>query len=140
MSARPYVLAVQPSILDDSRAPAGKAVLWAYIHVPPGSDLDPTESITAQVERFAPGFRDLILAHHAVPASSREAVNPTEIGGDISGGVFDMRQALRRPILSPPLAHTDARRLPGIRRDTPGSVRERHGRLARCPHSSAGCR
>lgn len=101
VSARPYVLAVQPSILDDSRAPAGKAVLWAYIHVPPGSDLDPTESITAQVERFAPGFRDLILAHHAVPASSREAVNPTEIGGDISGGVFDMRQALRRPTLSP---------------------------------------
>ncbi|QEA28791.1 MULTISPECIES: phytoene desaturase family protein [Microbacterium] len=101
MSERPYVLTVQPSVLDDSRAPAGKAVFWAYIHVPPGSDLDPTELITAQVERFAPGFRDLILAHHAVPASSREAINPAEIGGDISGGVFDMRQALRRPILSP---------------------------------------
>lgn len=101
VSERPYVLAVQPSVLDDSRAPEGKAVLWAYIHVPPGSDLDPTELITAQVERFAPGFRDLILAHHAVPASSREAINPAEIGGDISGGVFDMRQALRRPVLSP---------------------------------------
>lgn len=101
VSDRPYVLAVQPSVLDDSRAPAGKAVFWAYIHVPPGSDLDPTELITAQVERYAPGFRDLILAHHAVPASSREAINPTEIGGDISGGVFDIRQALRRPVLSP---------------------------------------
>lgn len=101
VSDRPYVLAVQPSVFDDSRAPAGKAVLWAYIHVPNGSDLDPTELITAQVERFAPGFRDLILAHHAVPASSREAINPAEIGGDISGGVFDIRQALRRPVLSP---------------------------------------
>lgn len=101
VSDRPYVLAVQPSVLDDSRAPAGKAVLWAYIHVPAGSDLDPTELITAQVERFAPGFRDLVLGHHAVPASSREAINPAEIGGDISGGVFDIRQALRRPVLSP---------------------------------------
>lgn len=100
VSDRPYVLAVQPSILDDTRAPKGKAVLWAYIHVPNGSDLDPTELITAQVERFAPGFRDLILAHHAVPASSREAINRTEIGGDISGGVFDIRQALRRPTVS----------------------------------------
>ncbi|MDF2507661.1 MAG: dehydrogenase [Microbacterium sp.] len=101
VSDRPYVLAVQPSVFDATRAPEGKAVLWAYIHVPPGSDLDPTELITAQVERFAPGFRDLILAHRAVPASSREAINPAEIGGDISGGVFDIRQALRRPVLSP---------------------------------------
>ena len=98
---RPYVLAVQPSTHDDSRAPQGKAVLWAYIHVPAGSDLDPTVLITAQVERFAPGFRDLVLAQHAVPASAREAINPSELGGDISGGVFDMRQALRRPSLSP---------------------------------------
>ncbi len=81
--------------------PRGKAVLWAYIHVPPGSDLDPTESITAQVERFAPASATSSSRTHAVPASSREAVNPTEIGGDISGGVFDMRQALRRPTLSP---------------------------------------
>ncbi|MFS0893000.1 phytoene desaturase family protein [Microbacterium sp. 179-I 3D3 NHS] len=100
VSERPYVLAVQPSVFDDTRAPEGKAVLWAYIHVPNGSDLDPTELIIAQVERFAPGFRDLILAHHAVPASSREAINPAEIGGDISGGVFDIRQAVRRPVVS----------------------------------------
>lgn len=101
VSDRPYVLAVQPSVLDASRAPAGRAVFWAYIHVPAGSDLDPTALITTQVERFAPGFRDRILAHHAVPASSREAVNPAEIGGDISGGVFSLAQALRRPTLSP---------------------------------------
>ncbi|KJL29373.1 phytoene desaturase family protein [Microbacterium oxydans] len=101
VSDRPYVLLVQPSVFDSTRAPAGNAVLWAYIHVPAGSDLDPTERITAQIERFAPGFRDRILAHHAVPASAREAINPAEIGGDISGGLFDIRQALRRPALSP---------------------------------------
>lgn len=101
VSASPYVLAVQPSVLDPSRAPAGKAVLWAYIHVPAGSTLDPTELVTRQVERFAPGFRDLILASHAVPAASREAANPAEIGGDVLGGAFTMLQAVRRPVISP---------------------------------------
>ena len=100
VSERPYVLAVQPSVLDDTRAPAGKAVLWAYIHVPQGSDLDATELITHQVERFAPGFRDRILAHDSVPASSREAFNPSAIGGDILGGAFTIPQAIRRPVLS----------------------------------------
>lgn len=97
VSERPYVLTVQPSVLDPTRAPEGKAVLWAYIHVPHGSGIDATELITQQVERFAPGFRDRILATHSVPASSREAVNPAEIGGDILGGAFTIRQALRRP-------------------------------------------
>ncbi|MHC9046044.1 phytoene desaturase family protein [Microbacterium saperdae] len=101
VSDRPYVLAVQPSVFDPTRAPAGHAVFWAYIHVPAGSDLDPTALITAQVERFAPGFRDRILAHHAVPASSREAINPAELGGDISGGVLSIAQLVRRPTLSP---------------------------------------
>lgn len=100
VSERPYVLAVQPSVLDDTRAPEGKAVLWAYIHVPQGSQLDATELITRQVERFAPGFRDRILGHHAVPASAREAINPAEIGGDILGGAFTLLQAFRRPTLS----------------------------------------
>lgn len=99
ISDRPYALTVQPSVFDPSRAPEGKAVLWAYIHVPQNSDLDATELITRQVERFAPGFRDLILAHHSVPASSREAVNPSEIGGDILGGAFTIPQAIRRPVL-----------------------------------------
>ncbi|MGB4135814.1 MAG: NAD(P)/FAD-dependent oxidoreductase, partial [Microbacterium sp.] len=100
VSERPYVLTVQPSALDDSRAPQGCAVLWAYIHVPNGSDLDPTESIVRQVERFAPGFRDLILGSAAVPASAREALNPAEIGGDVFGGAFTLAQAFRRPTLS----------------------------------------
>lgn len=100
ISERPYVLAVQPSALDDSRAPAGKAVLWAYIHVPHGSPVDPTELVFRQVERFAPGFRDLVLASHAVPASRREAENPAEIGGDVLGGAFTLLQAVRRPVVS----------------------------------------
>ncbi|UNK70035.1 NAD(P)/FAD-dependent oxidoreductase [Microbacterium sp. H1-D42] len=101
VSDRPYVLAVQPSVLDDTRAPAGKAVLWAYIHVPAGSDLDATELITRQVERFAPDFRERILASRAVPASAREMLNASEIGGDVFGGAFTIRQAFRRPVLSP---------------------------------------
>ncbi|MGO2930970.1 phytoene desaturase family protein [Microbacterium sp.] len=100
VSDRPYVLAVQPSVLDDTRAPEGKAVLWSYIHVPRGSDLDATELITRQVERFAPGFRDRILAHTSVPASAREAINPANVGGDILGGAFTIPQALARPVLS----------------------------------------
>ncbi|MEV4735955.1 MULTISPECIES: phytoene desaturase family protein [unclassified Microbacterium] len=100
VSERPYVLTVQPSVFDPSRAPEGKAVLWAYIHVPANSDLDPTELVARQVERFAPGFRDRVLAHHAVPASSREAINPAEIGGDILGGALTLPQAIRRPVLS----------------------------------------
>src|SRR5690606_17663959 len=66
-----------------------------------GSDLDATEAITQQIERFAPGFRDRVLATNAVPASSREAINPSEIGGDVLGGAFTIRQAIRRPVLSP---------------------------------------
>ena len=101
VSERPYVLAVQPSVLDDTRAPAGKAVLWAYIHVPAGSDLDPTELVTRQVERFAPGFRDLVLASTAVTAAQRALSNPAAVGGDILGGAFTVAQSIRRPVVSP---------------------------------------
>ena len=100
ISENPYVLAVQPSVLDDSRAPAGHASFWAYLHVPAGSASDPTEAIIRQVERFAPGFRDRILATHAVTAVQREALNPAAIGGDIFGGAFTLTQAVRRPVLS----------------------------------------
>jgi phytoene dehydrogenase-like protein len=100
VSDRPYVLTVQPSILDDTRAPAGKHVLWAYIHVPSGSTLDPTELVTRQVERFAPGFRSRILASHAMTAAERQAYNPADIGGDILGGAFTFAQAIRRPVVS----------------------------------------
>ncbi|WP_309064649.1 phytoene desaturase family protein [Microbacterium sp.] len=101
VSDRPYVLVVQPSVLDESRAPEGKSVLWTYIHVPADSPLDATELIIRQIERFAPGFRDRILASHAVPASAREMLNPAEIDGDILGGAFSMLQAVRRPVISP---------------------------------------
>ncbi|WEG09603.1 NAD(P)/FAD-dependent oxidoreductase [Microbacterium horticulturae] len=100
IAERPYVLAVQPSVLDATRAPRGHQVLWAYIHVPAGSMLDPTETVTRQVERFAPGFRDRVLATHAMTAAQRQAYNPAEIGGDILGGTFSMAQAVRRPIVS----------------------------------------
>jgi len=100
VAERPYVLAVQPSVLDTTRAPHGHQVLWAYIHVPPGSTLDATETVTRQVERFAPGFRDRILASHAMTAVQRQAYNPADIGGDILGGAFSMVQAVRRPVVS----------------------------------------
>lgn len=100
VSDRPYVLAVQPSVFDESRAPRGHSALWTYIHVPSQSRLDPTELVIRQVERFAPGFRSRIIAHHAVPASEREAINAAEIGGDVFGGAFTLSQALRRPVLS----------------------------------------
>ncbi len=101
VSDRPYVLAVQPSVLDPTRAPAGKQVLWTYIHAPADSEVDATELIVRQVERFAPGFRDRILASHAVTPRERARINPAEIGGDIFGGAFTLRQAVVRPVLSP---------------------------------------
>lgn len=100
VSERPFVLAAQPGVIDETRAPAGKGVLWTYIHVPHGSPLDATELVTRQVERFAPGFRDVVLASHAVAASEREALNPSDIGGDILAGAFTLGQAVRRPVLS----------------------------------------
>jgi phytoene dehydrogenase-like protein len=96
----PYVLATQPSILDGSRAPAGKQVLWAYIHVPLNSTLDATELVTRQIERFAPGFRDTILASASMSALDVAAYNPNNIGGDILGGAVTVAQLLRRPTLS----------------------------------------
>ncbi|MDR6868082.1 phytoene dehydrogenase-like protein [Microbacterium resistens] len=101
VSETPYVLTVQPSVLDDTRAPEGKQAFWAYIHVPAGSDLDATAIITERIERFAPGFRDRILASHAVTARERPRINPAEIGGDVFGGAFTMAQAVKRPAVSP---------------------------------------
>lgn len=97
---RPFVLVTQPSVLDDTRAPEGKAVLWAYTHVPPGSDHDVTEAVTAQVERFAPGFRDLVLATHSLSASDFAEYNPLYVGGDIYGGAVTLAQLVKRPVVS----------------------------------------
>lgn len=94
---RPYVLVSQPSIVDPSRAPAGGQVLWAYTHVPAGSTLDRTEAITAQVERFAPGFRDRILAVSSSSAVEVESHNANYVGGDIAAGDVSLRQLVARP-------------------------------------------
>lgn len=98
----PYVLVAQPSAFDASRAPAGKHVLWAYTHVPHGSTADRGAAITAQIERFAPGFRDLILASTSTTAIDVEFSNPNYIGGDISAGGVDLMQLLRRPTMFDP--------------------------------------
>ncbi|MGH8861315.1 MAG: phytoene desaturase family protein [Jatrophihabitantaceae bacterium] len=97
---RPYVLCVQPSVADPSRAPEGKHVLWAYCHVPNGSTRDMTAAVEAQVERFAPGFGELVLARHVLTASALEAFDANLVGGDIGGGAADLRQFVARPTLS----------------------------------------
>ena len=96
----PHVLVTQPSIADPTRAPAGKQVLWAYTHVPAGSTLDATELITAEVERFAPGFRDVVLASAASSATDLAAYNPNYVGGDIYTGDLTLWQLLKRPVVS----------------------------------------
>jgi phytoene dehydrogenase-like protein len=96
---RPFVLLVQPTVFDPSRAPEGKHVAWAYCHVPNGSDVDMTERIEAQVERFAPGFRELILARSTLGPRELEARNRNLVGGDLNGGAMDLGQVLRRPTL-----------------------------------------
>jgi len=96
---RPYVLAVQPSLWDPTRAPAGKDTLWAYCHVPNGSTVDMTERIEDQIERFAPGFRDRILARVAAGPAELERQNANLVGGDINGGLQDLRQLFTRPVI-----------------------------------------
>ena len=100
VAGHPYVLVTQPSVLDVTRAPEGKHVLWAYIHVPSGSTLDATELVTAQVERYAPGFRGLVLASAASTATELAAYNPNYVGGDIYSGSLDLRQLVKRPVVS----------------------------------------
>jgi phytoene dehydrogenase-like protein len=99
LAAAPFVLLVQPTIADPSRAPAGKQVAWAYCHVPNGSTRDMTAAIEAQVERFAPGFRDRVLARATKDAPAMEAWDANYVGGDINGGIGDWRQLLFRPVV-----------------------------------------
>lgn len=96
---KPYVLLAQQSILDDSRAPKGQHTAWAYCHVPHGSEVDMTEIIENQVERYAPGFKDLILAKHTFNARDMQVYNMNYIGGDINGGIQDITQLFTRPAL-----------------------------------------
>ncbi len=94
---RPYCLVAQPGVVDHTRAPAGRQTLWAYCHVPSGSGADMAERIEAQIERFAPGFRDLILARSVRTAVDMEAHNPNYVGGDINCGAGTLRQTVFRP-------------------------------------------
>jgi phytoene dehydrogenase-like protein len=96
----PFVLVAQQSLFDHGRAPAGKHTGWAYCHVPNGSRFDMSERIERQIERFAPGFRDLIIARHARDTAGFEAYNENCVGGDINGGVQDLRQMFFRPVAS----------------------------------------
>jgi phytoene dehydrogenase-like protein len=97
---QPFVLVAQPTLFDPSRAPEGKHVLWAYCHVPNGSTVDMADRIESQIERFASGFRDCVLARHVSAPAALEAMDANLIGGDISGGAMTMRQMFFRPTSS----------------------------------------
>ncbi len=109
--AHPYVLLAQPSEFDPARNPSGVNAVWSYTHVPKGSDLDMRERVTAQIERFAPGFRDRITAVHQITAAEYASYNRNYHGGDFSAGAVNMRQLLMRPTLSVDPHRTPA---PGI--------------------------
>ncbi|NRF37897.1 NAD(P)/FAD-dependent oxidoreductase [Pedobacter foliorum] len=108
---KPFVLLAQQSLFDTSRAPEGKHTAWAYCHVPNGSVTDMTETIEKQIERFAPGFRERILAKHTMNTAQVEAYNPNYIGGDINGGVIDLGQIFTRPALRSSPYRTSAKGL-----------------------------
>jgi phytoene dehydrogenase-like protein len=97
---RPFVLVTQQTLADPTRAPAGQHTLWAYCHVPNGCTVDVTERIEAQIDRFAPGWRDRILARHVTPPAALEAYNANYVGGDIAGGAPDGLQLLFRPVVT----------------------------------------
>ncbi|MEV4070688.1 phytoene desaturase family protein [Nonomuraea fuscirosea] len=107
-SPRPYVLLVQPYAADPTR---GGYTLWAYCHVPNGSATDMSDAIETQIERYAPGFRDRVLARHVSGPAELEAGNPNLVGGDIGGGLASLGQFLRRPVWSPAPWRTP---LPGV--------------------------
>jgi phytoene dehydrogenase-like protein len=99
VAKRPYTLVTQQSLFDSTRAPIGQHTGWAYCHVPNDSTVDMTAAIEAQIERFAPGFRDTILARHTMSTHDFQQYNPNYIGGDINGGVQNWRQLFTRPAL-----------------------------------------
>lgn len=94
---RPFVILAQPSLFDETRAPPGRQTAWAYCHVPHGSALDVSDRIERQIERFAPGFRDRVLARHVMAPAALEQYNSNYVGGDIGGGTQDLRQLFTRP-------------------------------------------
>jgi phytoene dehydrogenase-like protein len=129
---RPFILLAQQSLFDGTRAPEGKHTVWAYCHVPNGSGFDMTERIEAQIERFAPGFRDRILAKRTAGTAELERWNPNLVGGDINGGYMDLRQLFTRPMPRPNPYSTPARGLYICSSSTPpgGGVHGMSGYLA----------
>jgi phytoene dehydrogenase-like protein len=111
---RPFTLLTQQSLFDDSRAPQGRHTVWAYCHVPSGSDEDMTERIERQIERFAPGFRDRILARHSYTATQMHAYNANYVGGDINGGVQDLFQLFTRPAITMNISNPYATPVEGL--------------------------
>lgn len=108
---RPFVLVAQQSLFDETRAPRGQHTLWAYCHVPFNCKIDMSDRIESQIERFAPGFRDCVLARHKMNAADLEKSNPNLAGGDINGGAANLMQLIARPVLSPTPYRTP---LPGV--------------------------
>jgi phytoene dehydrogenase-like protein len=96
--SRPFTLVGQASRFDPTRAPAGRHTGWAYCHVPHGSTADFTALIEGQIERFAPGFRDVVLARHTMNTAQLESYNPNLVGGDINGGAVTLTQLFTRPV------------------------------------------
>ena len=129
---RPWILLAQQSLFDDTRAPEGKHTVWAYCHVPNGSTFDMTQRIEAQIERFAPGFRERILARSVSGPAELERQNPNLVGGDVAGGYMDLRQLLARPMIRLNPYSTPARGLYICSSSTPpgGSVHGLCGFLA----------
>jgi phytoene dehydrogenase-like protein len=130
VAARPFVLVTQPSLFDATRAPAGRHTAWAYCHVPNGWEGSATDAIEAQVERFAPGFRECVLARHVMGTRELEEWDANLIGGDISGGAMTLGQLVARPTAS--LYRTGAKGLFLCSASTPpgGGVHGMCGHLA----------
>jgi phytoene dehydrogenase-like protein len=129
---RPFVLLAQHSLFDPSRAPKGKHTAWTYCHVPNGSSVDMTERIEAQIERFAPGFRDLVLARSVLPPAELERRNRNVVGGDLNAGAATLWRLVARPVLSSSPYRTPARGLYLCSASTPpgGGVHGMCGYLA----------
>ena len=129
---RPFVLLAQHTLFDPSRAPEGKHTAWAYCHVPRASPVDMSERIEAQIERFAPGFRERVLARHVMGPAELEARNPNLVGGDLNAGAADLRGLFARPVARPVPYRTPARGLYLCSASTPpgGGVHGMCGYLA----------
>ncbi len=132
---RPYCIVVQAGVADPTRAPEGQQALWGYCHVPSGSTVDMSAAIEAQIERFAPGFTDLVLARTVRTAAEEEEHNPNYVGGDIAGGASTLIQTLFRPTVAlEPVPNPAGRGVPVLGIDRPGGRGARYVRGLRGPH------